>query len=400
MAASPSACLICAPHLLVADKLAVFQQADANDIRNHLPVLVNRLSKFFILLVVAPTLLSAGYFGAVAADIYVSESRFVLRSPQRQASGGLATLLQGGAFTRSQDDAYSIHEFALSRDALQELEKSLSIKQRLSTRTADFIARFPAPWEDDTFESLYRHYRQHVSIDYDPVSSISVLRVRAFSAADARDINENLLQLSEQLVNTLNDRARRDLVHFASMDVKMAEEKARDAALALSAFRTRQTVFDPDKQSALQLQGIAKLQEELHALEAQVAQLRQISPNNAQLPVLRGRADTLRNVIAAETAKVAGGAASLTSKAAHFERLSLEKGFADRQLAAALSALDVARSEAQRKQLYLERLAQPNLPDQALEPRRLRATVTTMLTMAMLWAILVLLVAALREHME
>ena len=76
----------------------------------------------------------------------------------------------------------------------------------------------------------------------------------------------------------------------------------------------------------------------------------------------------------------------------------LEKSFADRQLAGALAAVDSARNEAQRKQLYLERLVQPNLPDMAVEPRRLRSTFMVFVVGLMVWGVLTLVVASIREH--
>jgi capsular polysaccharide transport system permease protein len=108
----------------------------------------------------------------------------------------------------------------------------------------------------------------------------------------------------------------------------------------------------------------------------------------------------LRAAVADETSRVTGREGGLTTLSPEFDRLALEKTFADRQLGTALAALDSARSEAARKQLYLERLVQPNLPDRAVEPRRLRAVVTVLLVGLMLWGVVSLVVAGVREHVE
>ena len=57
-----------------------------------------------------------------------------------------------------------------------------------------------------------------------------------------------------------------------------------------------------------------------------------------------------------------------------------------------------ARNEAQRKQLYLGRVAQPNLPDYPVEPRRLRNIAATLMLGLIVWGILSILVAGVREH--
>jgi capsular polysaccharide transport system permease protein len=357
-------------------------------------------NKILWLTVIIPTILACIYYGLIASDVYISESRFVVRSPQRQSQTGLGALLQSTGFSRSQDDTYSVHDFVMSRDALKELDEQIDVRKLYSSKDADFINRFPGLDWDSSFEAFHRYYQKRISVDYDTVSSISILTVRAFTADDAKRINDLLLKMGERLVNNLNDRSRQDLIKFATQEVTVAEEKAKTAALALSSFRTTQSVFDPDRQSAIQLQGVAKLQEELLATEAQLNQIKRVSPNNPQVASLANRVATLRNTIAAETSKVAGSGTSLTSKSANFERLVLEKGFADKQLASALTSLESARSEAERKQLYLERLVQPNLPDKALEPRRIRSIFMVFAVGLMAWGVVSLLVASVKEHTD
>ena len=352
------------------------------------------------LTVIIPTAIAVIYFGLIASDIYISESRFVVRSPQRQAQSGLGALFQGTGFSRSQDDTYSVHDFILSRDALKELDDQLGVRKAYSSKNADFINRFPGVDWDDSFEAFHRYYRNRVTLDYDTVSSITILKVRAFNAEDSKKINDLLLKMGERLVNNLNDRSRQDLIKTAESEVAVGEEKVKRTATALAGFRNNQSVFDPDRQSALQLQGVSKLQEELVATETQLAQIQRVSPSNPQVGALKNRVDTLRKAIANETAKVAGGGGSLTSKSGAFERFSLEKVFAEKQLAAALTALESARSEALRKQLYLERLVQPNLPDKAVEPRRMRSVLMVFVLGLVAWGVISLLVASIREHVE
>jgi len=360
----------------------------------------SRFNWIFFLTVVLPTTIAILYYGLIASDVYISESRFVVRSPQRQVQTGLSALLQGSGFSRSQDDTYSVHDFVLSRDALTELDHDLGVIKLYASHDADFINRFPGLDWDDSFEAFHRYYRKQVSIDYDTASSITTLRVRAFTADASKKINDLLLKMGERLVNNLNDRSRQDLIKTAELEVQTAEEKIKNAAAALAGYRNTQTVFDPDRQSALQLQGVAKLQEELLNTQAQLDQVRRVSPNNPQVASLVSRVENLRGAIANETAKVAGSSGSLTSKSAAYERLALDKLFAEKQLAAAATSLESARSEALRKQLYLERLVQPNLPDKAVEPRRIRSVFMVLALGLVAWGVLSLLVASIKEHTD
>jgi capsular polysaccharide transport system permease protein len=355
----------------------------------------------FVFFVLAPTSLAILYYGFFASDVFISESRFLVRSPQHPMQGGfVGELLQGSGITHSQDDTYSVHDYILSRDALRELDAKLGVRKAFTSKQVDPINRFAGLSWDDSFEELYRYYGKHVAMDYDSASSISTLTVRAFTAQDAQRINDLLLQMSERLVNTLNERSRQDLIHYAADEVKLAADKATAAAVALSEYRSKHEVFAPDQQAALQLESVAKIQEELVSTEAQLAQLRKLSPSNPQIVGLESRTHTLRHAIETEAAKVTSANGSFSAHAPNFERLTVESDFADKQLGIAMADLETARSEALRKQLYLDRLVQPNLPDKAMEPRRIRSVFTVLLVALIAWAVVSLLVAAIREHSD
>lgn len=65
-----------------------------------------------------------------------------------------------------------------------------------------------------------------------------------------------------------------------------------------------------------------------------------------------------------------------------------------------MASLDNARADAERKQLYLEVLVQPNAPDIAIEPKRLRGIAATFCVGLILWGVLSLLIASVREHQD
>jgi capsular polysaccharide transport system permease protein len=351
-----------------------------------------------------PTLLAAAYYGPVASDVYISESRLVMRSPHQQAvSAGLGSLLQGIGASRDDADTYSVRDFILSRDALKKLNAEFHVDKAFGSDKVDLLKRFAGlDWWNTTFEALYRYYTNRVvTVEVEPSSDIVTLTVRAFSPQEAHQINERLVQMSEELVNKLNERARQDMMRFAMADVEAAEKKAEAAALAVARYRNARAVFNPEKQSPLHLERIAKLEDQLIVIETQLAQLRAVTPDNPQISTLGKQAESLRQVIDAESSKLTGGGMrSLSNQAADYERLAFAQEFAQKQLAAALASLEQVRNEARRKQLYLERLVEPGLPDFPLEPRRARSVLTTFVVGVVAWGALSILIAGVREHRD
>lgn len=357
-----------------------------------------RLGLLFILTVVVPSALAILYFGILASDVYVSESRFVVRSPDKPAATGLGILLKSAGFTNAGDEIFAAQDYILSRDALAALNRDTLVVRAYSNNSISIFDRFNPFGTSSGFEDLYSYYEKKVRIERDSTSSIVTLTVQAYTPQDAKRINERLLEMAERTVNRLNLRGRQDLIHFAQAEVDVAAQRARAAALTLSAYRNRQGVVDPEKQAAVQIQMIAKLQDELIASRTELAQLKAIVPNNPQISSLQARIAGLADQIGGETGKVAGGVKSLAVTAAQYQRLALESQFADKQLASAMASLEEARNEALRKQAYVERIVQPNEPDEPLRPRRLRSIISTIFLGFIAWGILRLLIAGIREH--
>ncbi|AXI01965.1 hypothetical protein [Aquirhabdus parva] len=353
------------------------------------------------LVVILPTFISIVYYGLIASDVYISTSEYVVRSPQKQqSSSGIGALLQGAGFSKAQDDVYSVHDYMLSRDAMFTLDRSMDLKKVYGSKNIDIFNRFGGLSAENSFESLYKYYSKKVTIDLDTVSSISTLEVRAYTAEDAWRINEQLIELSEALVNKMNDRGRIDSVRSAQSEVDSARQAAVAAAKALSVYRNNQGIFDTDKQSALQLEQVSKLQDQLVTTITQLNQIKALAPKNPQIPVLENQKATLLSEISRQTSGVSGGQRSLSTKSPEYDQLQFNYDVAGKQLAASLANLEVAKNDSQRKQLYVERIVQPNKPDKAMEPRRIRNVFATFALGLIVWGVLSMLFAGILEHQD
>ncbi|MBK7315981.1 hypothetical protein [Candidatus Aalborgicola defluviihabitans] len=359
---------------------------------------VSRIDRLFWLTVVIPTAISIMYFGFVATDVYTSESSFVVRSPERPMTSPLGALLKGSGFSRAQDDSYTVHEYVLSRDALRVLVQSIALDKAFANPDVDRFSRFAGLDPDKSFEALHRYYQKKVSVLTDSTSSITSLSVKAFTARDALNVNTELLKQSETLVNRMNERGRRDLIHYSQAEVDLAQQKAKVTGLALADYRNRQGVVDPERQATAKLLQVAKVQDDLIATTTQLVLLKASTPKNPQIPILQLRATTLEQEIKRETANVTGGQTSLANKASDYQRLAIDAEFANKQLVSALTSLEMARSEALRQQVYLERVTQPSLPDVAQDPKRVRSILATFLMGLVVWGVLSMLIAGVKEH--
>ena len=360
----------------------------------------NRVNPLFIITVVVPTAIAILYFGIFASNVYVSESRFVVQSPEKAPPAGLGVILKSAGFATSNDEVSAAQSVVISRDALRTLTADHGFEKAYGSADVSLFDRFDAFGFDRSFEAMYRYFRKKVSLEHDSASSISTLTVRAYTPADAQRFNEKLLEMAEATVNRLNERGRRDLIRFATTEVADAEAQNVAAGGRLAGYRNRSGVVDPEKQAGVQAQLVSKLQDDLIATQTQLNGLRRLAPLNPQIPALQARAAKLTEEMANQTSLIAGSSRSLAATQARYEQLRLGSQLADKQLAGALTSLDEARNEARRKQAYVERIVQPNLPDAPLEPQRLRGILATLAMGLVAFGVMTMLLAGVREHKD
>jgi capsular polysaccharide transport system permease protein len=348
--------------------------------------------------VLAPTLLVAAYFYLVAAPQYVSEARIVVRSrsdaPQVSVGSAISAAM-GGAGAIGGGDANSIRDFLLSHDAVMRTQDRVDLISIWQRPEADAWARL----RDTDPERLTKFFNSMVSASLDSSTGVLTLRVRSFRPEDSKAIATTLLELAEQLVNRLSARAREDALRIAREEVGIAEHRVLASRQALTDFRERQQDLDSAGSAAAAQQGIGAME---NALTAARAELRErmafMRPDNPALQVTRNRIEALERQIAAERARRTQGDGALAQQLAAFERLMLEREFADRQLASATTSLETARIEAQRQQVYIARVVEPNLAVHALYPRKLISVGSVFLGLSVAFGIGWLLVASMRDH--
>lgn len=356
--------------------------------------------RWFILVVIIPTVIAAVYFGFIASDIYVSESRFVIKSPEQKRSqvSTLANLIQTTGLSGGQEQANEVLAYVRSRDALRALEQDPDVRSKFSSPQADFFSRFPRPLGEPGFEGLYKFYGEMVSARLDNETGVAIITVKSFTPTDAYQINKRLLELSEALVNRLNARAQSKGILEAQRQVALATARAKAARVALSEYRNRQELIDPGKQAVGVLEIANGLTAQRAALQAQLDLMRKVTPQNPSIPALQNRISAISTQIASQDQRVVGPGDGIASKMGGYENLFVEQEFATQSLNVANASLVQAAAEAQKQQFYLERVVDPNLPDAALLPRRLMSILSVAAAAVCLYFIGWMLIVGILEH--
>jgi len=352
----------------------------------------------FLTVVGLPVMFVSFYHTFIAAPIFVSESSFVVRMAAPPSSNAFGSLLQNSGITRSQDDTFSVQEFMRSRQALKELGERLPVRAIFGSPEADWLMRYPRFWESNSEEELYRYYSNRISVIHNDTTGITLLRTTAFHAEDAYNLNQTLLALSESLLQRMNERAHNDAVEFAGNEVHQAELRMIAAQKSITTFRNRELMIDPNASSTSMVELIGQLSAEQANMRARLAEMRETTPDSNAIPFMASQIAALERQIETERQKMVGSDNSIAPRIADYESLVLMREFADKALVSALDALDIARSDARRQQLYLEVVVPSHLPDEAELPLALKNIFITFLVMSFAYLVGWLLVTAVRDH--
>lgn len=357
------------------------------------------LRRLQLLLIFLPTVAAAVYFLVVASDRYVSEAQFVVRTASKPVgTSGIAAFLQMSGLGRAQDEVYAVQAFISSRTAVDKLLTKLPLREIYGAPSADMLARYPSLLFGPSNEEFHRYLKWMIRTVYRSSSGITTLRVHAFTADDAQRVAVELLDLSELMVNELNERIRRESVRAADAEVKRYEGQMIRAQQEITQFRNAELMIDPAGSSVVITELIGRLGAELSQTEAQIREISTASETNPQLHSLRGRVQALQTQISRERERISSTDGGLAQKLAIYERLVLNREFAKEALATAVRSLETAHTEARRQQLYLERIVEPHAPDSAMAPDRMHIVLSVAGLNIVVGAALWLAFAGWREH--
>lgn len=356
---------------------------------------------WFWAIVGIPTLAAAVYYFGLASDQYMSEADFVVRGPGTSKSLGIGGMLTSSSSGQQpgQDEALIVQQYIMSRDVVRELAQHDDLRAALDRPEADIVSRFPGMlfWRND-FEALYNAYSRFVDVDIDGETGVSVLKVKAYRPEDAQRIAQALVTYSEQLVNELNDRTRREALRSFQDEVNATQQRIAEIQTKLTAYRIKQQMLDPKSAAEGPLALLQVLNTQRAGAQAQLADALKNSPHSPQVPLLRTRISSLDRLIAAERGKITGNSDSVAAAETEYERLAEAKKLADTQLSSAYKSLEAAQLDVQRQQLFLETIAAPTLPDFPLYPKRVVSFAVVLASCLLAYGIAWLLVASVREH--
>ncbi|QGP77596.1 lipopolysaccharide biosynthesis protein [Sphingobium sp. CAP-1] len=356
--------------------------------------------RYFLAIVMLPTVIVALYFGLVAANQYESEAHLVVRSNSggKDSPGGLDAVLKSfGGASDSSKEAATLADYMRSHDVVASLRQNDQLVDRYRRPEADIISRLPVA--DPTDETLLKYFKSRSTIDLDSDTGIMTVKVRSFRPQDSYALLNAMLVLGEKRVNALNLRSYESMQGLARRQLADAEKGLRESQAALASFRRGQGDVDPQGSAEAQLKLVTELRKEEAMARAEMdAIAAQIGSDNPQYRALQSRAEAINTQLSSQQGFLVGNNRSIATRLGDYQDLELRRDFESKRYAAAAAALEAAREQATRQQLFVVRLVEPNLPQKATYPKGAKTIFTVFLALTIAYGIGWLLASGVREH--
>nr|WP_254682800.1 sugar transporter [Ruegeria sp. PR1b] len=367
--------------------------------RRHWGILVS-----FVICVLLPLVLVVYYLWAIAEDQYVSTSGFVVRSQDATAAsealGGLAQLVGDG--TASDSDV--LYAFIQSQEIVEVVEREVGLR-------AHFSAHWPgdwafALWPDATLEDLTDYWQRILGISYESGSGLMEVEASAYDPETAQAITRAIIAASQDRINALNEQARDDAMRYARADLDDAVAQLKAAREALTQFRTRTRILDPQADIQGRMGVMHNLQQQLAEALVEYDLLRgslnsddpRLKTAEKTIDVIRERIDIERQTFASDNTETGGLGENYPSLISEYERLTVDQQYAEQVYRASLATLEVARDEATRQSRYLATYIKPTLPESSQYPDRPVMAGIAGLLLLLVWSIFVLVYYSIRDR--
>jgi capsular polysaccharide transport system permease protein len=329
------------------------------------------LASTFLLLVV-PNVASICYFTFMASDQYQSETRFTVRSSTPALGGNQLTKVTGLPAAQIVQDTLIVTNFIKSKDMVVALQGKVDFQKIYGNQSIDQIARLK---QDSSSEKLLDYWEKMVSVKIDANSGIVTVWVKAFSAADAQMVLQEVVAASEGVVNDVNNRIWRDVIATAQTNLDNAKNQLQGARDRLLTARNQTGVLSVEGSSTVITNLISSVQKQRIDLQQRYdALLGSVSPNAPQMRVLKREIDSQQTQLDQLNSQIAGQNKSeqnLADVSVDMSQRELEQSLAEQQFATSMKTLEQVQFVSKQQLLYLDTFLAPDLPDEAEYPQRL-----------------------------
>ncbi len=373
-------------------ELRGFNGPAVHDVRSSL--LTFRTYKYVLMVVLIAVL----YYGLIASDIYVARAQLYVKSTDN-ASVVAQFQFPGAPGQAAVKDVQLIDAFIGSQAMLDIVEEKLNFSDHFASDQWDFYARMSA---NPTAEQKLAYFKKHLFAFFNQDSGIITIKAKAFTPEFSLKLVEVAIKASEDFINGIGQKIALEEIAFVEKEMTRSHENLQKVRAKLLRFQNENGILSAESAGATRQGIVNEMESSLVRLGTEEKTLSSyLNENASELVALRARKKAITEQLAIEHEKLASqNGVSANDINAAYEALSLELKFATDLYKATLISLERARVESYKKLKHLVVVQAPQLPDAAIEPRKLYNIATLFVALSLAYGIIAMIIATIREHRD
>ena len=241
-----------------------------------------------------------------------------------------------------------------------------------------------------------------MTVEVDEFTGFLSARSQAYDPETARAITAMMVEEGERHMNAMAQALASEQVAFLEGQVSEMNDRAVAARQKLLSFQNDKQLLSPTSTAQTLESIIAKLEGELSDLQTRRnGLLGYLMPDSPGVKELDIQIAGTRKQIERERKRLASSDGNMLNRTLEeYQGLEMQAQFAQDLYKSALTALEQGRVEATRTLKKVSILQSPNLPEYALEPRRIYNSIVYLIVSLLLAGLVNLIVIIIRDHRD
>ena len=339
------------------------------------------------------------YILFLKSELYESNTNVIIKDLTNKSTsiGSFSLLLPTNSNTQ---DIYTIQTYLSSYDELQSLDKLFNLKKHYMSNKIDIVERLKT-W--NTKEDFLNLYQKRLQIIFDPTTGI-------LNIAFLHTNPKTSYKIVNQLINDANKKLNKYNKLIAQKQLKFITKQVEDNKIALNKsikrleeFQNKHSLLDPTQTAQAQFGLLSSLQAELVQKKAKLNQLLQyMNEKNFEVIRLKNDIKETQKTLNKMKQKLASkdNKKSLNLYIFEFDRLKSMVELNTELYKQSLLQLEQIKAEINKNSKMLLVLTKPYIPQGYKYPEKLKDIITLLLILGLLYGIISLIEAIIKEHID
>jgi capsular polysaccharide transport system permease protein len=345
------------------------------------------------------TTLAILYVLIIKTNLYLSNSSVLIKNIDGSTQTSSLFGILSGQSNNTLQDAMVVKEYLQSYEMYNKFDEKYKLSKHYRSDDIDVVQRLYS-WND--YEDFISFYNHRLDIRYDEVSSILYISFLHTDKNIAQNILKDIIKEAEDRLNLYNHQISQKHLKFVVAETTKYKTLVDNSIKALEQWQNKHKFLDPSNEATSSLEILASLQTKLieKTLELKKLQTFQTS-SSIEIINIKQSIKEIRNSIEELNSRLSGKNPNRINKDIfEYTQLKATLELHNELYKQSLLQLQNAQVSQNKQSKTMQVLVNPSLASSYSLPNKPKEIITILLIMTLLYGIISLLIAIIKDHKE